>query len=448
MKKRISKATKEIYDKQMELVIPLFEDYFTRYYSENRKVKSYSFYTMEDMRGYSVILEYDNFRQYINYFVGKGVFGDNLVNACFELDYNGNRFLCHFSDILNVLDSEDLSFYTYENCLVKEDVEAALNGITRATEKYYDSISNIALSQNKTRKIYEAYFDDYEDSLDKVEDTTDFDYAWYGGNTSYDELSKELSIDFKAGELEDDYAKRAYRVLNNMSRSELKKAEKKRASKSSLPLSSKIIIAAPYIVFIIIFSVAFAFLFGYIDRQIYSECVERNSYTSSLIGVFLGGVCGAIAFSLFPPSVYKLLAKGEKYDGIEQALYAGASNSPWGYVLVIGGGLLICSFFICVFTFNGVGFTDNSAIYKEYVFSQKEEYSFENMSICEIESTYNEGSYSEYGDTAYALRFGEEWYELGVPNSDEMKIIQDNIKKYDIKIDKAYSIDDIENSDS
>lgn len=448
MKKRISKTAKKIYDKQMELVIPLFEDYFTRYYSENRKVKSYSFYTMEDMRGYSVILEYDNFRQYINYFVGKGVFGDNLVNACFELDYNGNRFLCHFSDILNVLDSDDLSFYTYENCLVKEDVEAALNGITQATEKYYDSINNIAISQNKTRKIYEAYFDDCEDSLDRVEDTADFDYAWYGSNTSYDELSKELSVDFKAGELEDEYAKRAYRVLNNMSRSELKKAEKKRASKSALPLSSKIIIAAPYIVFIIIFAVAFAFLFGYIDRQIYSECVERNSYTSSLIGVFLGGVCGAIAFSLFPPSVYKLLAKGEKYDGIEQALYAGASNSPWGYVFVIGGGLLICAFFICVFTFNGVGFTDNSAIYKEYVFSQKEEYSFENMGICEIEATYNDGSYSEYTDTAYALKFGEEWYELGVPNSDEMKIIQDNIKKYDIKIDKAYSIDDIENSDS
>ncbi|MCH5316086.1 MAG: hypothetical protein J1E81_09235 [Eubacterium sp.] len=446
MKKRVSKVSQELYNKQMELVIPIFEDYFTNYYSQNRLIKSYSFYNMKDMAGFSAVLEYDNFRQYVNYHIGKGLFGENTINTCFELEFNGNKFLCHFVDILNEVDSDDLSFYTYDNCLIKEDIETALNGIMEATNKYYSEISSIAVSQNRVKSIYDNYAsDEYDGSLAEIEEAADFDYIFYGNKTSYDELSKQLAVEFKKGRLDEGYPKRAYRVLNNMSRSQLKKAEKERTVKSKLPLSAKIIMSIPYVVFAVVFAVIFAVAFRYIDAQIYSECVARSSSSdiTVFVGVFLGAVAGVVFFSFFPPKTYKLIAKGKTYEQIEQTLYSSATDSPLAYVTIVGGCLLIFAFFICMFSFNGAGFTENSVIYKEYVFSQKQEYSFEDMKICEIEATYDDGDYHEYIGTAYAFKFDDEWYDFGVPNDEEMQIIQNNIKKYNIKVDKAYSVDSI-----
>ncbi len=445
MKKRNIKAKSEVYSKQMELVVPLFEEYFTSCYSQNRKIKNYSFYTMEDNAGYSAILEYDSFRQYVNYYAGTGLFGENSVNTCFELEYNGNKFLCHFVDILNVLDSDDLSFYTYERCLIKEDIETALDSIMQAVDKYYNNICSIAASPNKVKSIYDTLAcDEYDSSLAEIEEAVDEEYIFYGSETSVDELSKKLVYEFKKGILDEGYPKRAYRVLNNMSRAQLKKAEKERAVKSKLPLSAKITIAVPFVIFAIVFACIFAFAFYYVDSQIYSECVSRSgSIVTSFIGLFLGALAGVAVFSFFPPKVYKLIAKGKRYEQIEQTLYSSGTDSPIAYAVVVVGCLLIFAFFICMFSFNGVGFTENSVVYKEYVFSQKQEYSFDTIEICELEATYDDGDYNEYDGTAYALKLGDDWYELGVPNDNEMHIIQNNIKKYNIKVDKAYSIDDI-----
>lgn len=445
MKKRsLKKATGEAYNKQMELVMPLFEDYFTSYYSQNRKIKSYSFYKMEDYAGYSVILEYDGFRQYVNYFIGSGMFSENMVNTCFEFEYNGNKFLCHFTDILNVLDSDDLSFYTYENCLIKEDIEAALNNIVQATEKYYNDICSIAALPNKVKSIYDVYAEDeYDSSLAKVEEAIDDDYIFYG-NEEVNELSKILAREFKKGILDEGYPQRAYRVLNNMSRSQLKKAEKERAVKSKLPLSTKFIIAIPYIIFAIIFAVIFAVVIYHIDCQIYSECVPRSgSKLSAFVGAFVGAFTGVGIFAFFPPRVYKLISRGERYKQIEQTLYASSTDSPLAYATIVVSCLLMFILLIGLFGFNGAGFTENSVVYKEYVFSQKQVYSFDEIEICELQATYDDGDYNEYESTAYALKLGDEWYELGVPNDSEMSIIQNNIKKYNINVDKVYSIDEL-----
>lgn len=445
MKKKNSKTKIIIYEKLMGVVKPLFEDYFSNYYAQNRTVKCYSFYEMEDLAGFSAVLEYDEFKQYINYYMGQGVFGENIVNTCFEFESKSQRFLCHFSDVLDAVDSDDLSFYTYNGCLTNTDIKSALDNITAATQKYFGDIVAVASSPKLTNQIFEIYAsgDAYDEELVKVETVIDADYWLYASFDTDMQLKNHLEKLYKKGQLDEGFETRAYRVLNNLSPSQMKKAKKSKNKKSSVSIQTKIMIAVPYVIFAIVFAILTAAELYYIDGLIYSECVVRNHIYAAFIGLFLGAFTGVCVFSLFPPGVYKLLVKGEKYEEIEQVLYASAVNSAWGYVIVIGSCLFMWAFFICVFTFNGFGFTDDAIVYKEYTFSKKEVYSFESTDICEIKAIYSDGGYSEYTDTAYAFKLDDEWYEFGVPAYEEEEIILKNIEKYDKQIQSFYSIDDI-----
>ena len=120
---------------ELKRVQGYFRKFFNEYYPAHREIKSLSYMDMEDGEGFSAVLDYGSFIQYINYYCRN--YGSHTINSCFLLENNGNPFICHFDDILDELLSEDISFYTYEKCVSEERIINALNSVTEATQRYF-----------------------------------------------------------------------------------------------------------------------------------------------------------------------------------------------------------------------------------------------------------------------------------------------------------------------
>lgn len=127
----MKKDNREKFKSEIERNEKIFREFFDEYYSKNENIKAISYRTMTDGDGFSAVIDWREFIQYVNYYCN--AYDDQVINACFELESDGKRFLCHFSDILDELMSEDLSFYTYAKCLDETGVKTALNEVMKAT---------------------------------------------------------------------------------------------------------------------------------------------------------------------------------------------------------------------------------------------------------------------------------------------------------------------------
>ncbi|MCH5321399.1 MAG: YIP1 family protein [Eubacterium sp.] len=457
MSKKMSKAEKALYEKTIQQISALFADYFNEYFANHREIKNISFYTMSDDLGYSVILEYENFTQYVNYFFDYFSAEKSVVNSCFKFNLNG-EFFCNFDDVLDMIDSDDLSFYTYSNCFDDTAVLSAISEIMSATEKYIQKLNDIAHSDLLKKKYIKDNFDE-DEPFDKIEEVIDITYVCYykiflatseSLDDYYKKLKKDLAKKYRKNTLETLYEKRAYRVLNNLTKADIKKLDKELEKSDKASKKDKFLMYLPVIVIAVIFAVIFAIIGYRIDKNIYADCIGRNSYLSVFAFGFVGVWISLIVSLLLPDSIYKFIVKKDKYDSFKRMVNSESILGSTIYkvlvcFLLIIACLAIAVFFTFIFCFNGVAFKENSIVYREYGFSQMETYSFENTEIAILEGSYSDSEYREYEDTAYAFKLGDEWVNYGVPTDDETtELIESNIKNYNKQVKTVKSIEDLE----
>lgn len=433
---------------KIEQAQTVFSEFFKEYYNTNHNVKNIKYSSMDDGSGYYVILEYENFSQFVNYYANSALSDEPaLVNSCFEFEYKSKRFLCHFVDVLNAADSDDLSFYTYPKCAKDEDIKNAAESIMSATEKYMDDLNRISSSDELKKNIYHKYIDEedeYDEYLDCVEEMWDEDYFLYEASNTLDELRKILNRNYKKGKLEEGFETRAYRVLSGLDRSEIKQRQKNIEKHHNYSKKDRILMYSPYVAAAIVFAIAFGFMGYYLDKNMFSQYIGKDHWETALAFAIAGALASAIFIGFLEKPIYKLIVKKDYYEEFMQVVRAEAAPK-WleavAYALVI----VIDVFLICIFCFNGVFFTHNGEIVnKKYAFSQAETYSFEDADIAAIEGTYDSDGYSEYIDTAYAFRLDGEWVEYGVADDDAKSIIENSIKKYDKNIIQAETFEDLE----
>ncbi len=439
--------SKTISSEDMKNFNAVFDKYFDKYYSAHREVKNVSYYKMSDCSGYSAILEYKNFRQYVNIYYD--AYNHNTVNCCFEFESDGKKFLCHFVDVLDLRDSDDISFYTYDYCLTDEQITDALNNVMSATQKYQSILNSIALSDELSQELYMHIYEDAEgdECIDLPDDVLDMSYFIYGLCYEMDELKKYLNRRKKRNKLSDGYETRAQRVLSKTDKEQIRKVKKNKKKLYGYSTKDKILLYAPYAVMAVVFAVLFGVLGVNIDKHVFDNCFGR-SYFDTAVGFATVGVFLSVIFTWFiQKPLYKLILKKDYYDKFQQIIKA--ESSPSGVIFVVGVLIiLVCFFFTMFFCFNGMAFNDDGDIvYKETAFSEQNVISFEDAEIAILQGTHSgrSHSYSEYDETAYAFQLDGEWYEYGVPNDERAeKLILNSIEKYDKNVKTYKSIEDIE----
>ncbi len=438
----------------IESVKITFVHFFNDYYNNHREIKNVSYKEMENNQGYCAVLEYKNFTQYVNYFSDYFSFDKAVVNSCFLFHLN-KPFICNFDDVLDMADSDDLSFYTYSNCFKDDAVLSAISNIMSATEKHRPHLYSIASSDFLKKKYIKANFSEDEEWIACVEDNVDAVYFSYKINGDADDyytyLKKELVKQYRKNQLDTMYEKRAYRVLNHLTKSDIKKLEKDIESANKMSKKDKFLMYLPLLINAVLFLFLFAVIGYKLDEQVFADCVGAN-HLKSAFGFGIAGVWVSLAVSLLlPNSIYKWIVKKENYDSFIRMVKAQDIQVKKIYRTLIYAFLILAClaaalFFIFVFCFNGIVFNDDAIVYKEYAFSEQQIYSFEDTDIAVVEGSYDsDGWYAEYDETAYAFCLDGEWVEYGVPADEPSgSMIQKNIEKYNKSVRIYQSIRDIE----
>lgn len=438
----MAKREKEAY----ELAKKIFDDYFSRLAVKNRNIRYITYQEKADennQRVYSAVLDYGDFRQYVNFY--EKDMGNAFINCAFELD----KCLCHFGEILNVIDSDDLSFYSFPMCYNEKLILSALDKIMRATEKYMPDILAIADSAEMQERVYNnlAEYVDKETIAEK-DVLTDYDEQYFvfdavifNIDEGYQDFLRSLKRKKKKGKLTDSYEIRAERVLSKLSRKELREVHKK-VKKTN---ADKFYLYIPYVIFALIFAVIFGFIGVKIQLSLYDGYIGVD-YFSSALGFGVAGASLSVAFtSMINEKIYKIIVPKSRKDHFDMILELEKSPSQMqGMIFAILGTTAIAVFFIVMFTCSGFGFKDNEIRHREYLFEPFETYCFEDVEMAEIKGTADDGGYSEYMDTAYAFKLDGEWYEYGVPDIEAKELIESNIEKYGMQLKTAETTADLE----
>lgn len=419
-----------------------FERYFSNYYSTNKNVQSINYYNMEKAMGYSAVLEYKGFKQYVNFYKQIPL-TDNMavINTCFEFSYSGTRYLCHFDSLLDYLDSDDISFYTYPHCSTDEMIWEKLDIIMSATEKHFDDIKRIADSDEEKEKLYN-YSSNFSD---KIEKAFDFDYmTYYEDFYNLNEYYITLKAKYKGGKINNPFEKRVFRVLSNMSYSERKKLERSRRKQINYSKMDRVYLYGPQVFVIVVFIIGFVALGIHLDKTINADWIGKQyGYTAiafSLIGIVLSVV--ALSLNIEKP-LYKLIVPKEHFEDFSQM--QNAEESPKIYtILFIAFGVVVSAIIFTFFAFTGTAVTEDFKIVdRQYVFSSVSEYPMESTDIAIVKGSTDNNGYYEYIGTAYAFKLDDEWVDFGVPTGKAKKIIETAIEKYDRDVPVFDSIDDI-----
>jgi hypothetical protein len=430
----MKKNNREKFKSEIERNEKIFREFFDEYYSKNKNVKSISYRTMSEGEGFSAVIDWGSFVQYVNYYC-EG-YDSQSINSCFELEASGQKFLCHFADILDELMSEDLSFYTYNKCIDKERIIAALNGVMNATEKYYNSICKIASSKESCASVFDEVFCDDIDAEDipcYPEEAFDFNYFSNGIISEPQELKRELERKNRKNKLETKFEKRAYKVLSKESSRNLKTQSRKRNKAREYPFKYRALAALPYIVFAVIFMVCFYFIGFRLDALLFKDCFGRNHTDGAWAFSAVGAVLGLGIGHLLRFKVSKALYK-KNYELIESIYNAQLK----GEIFIIGVLFVALAAMLFAAGFGGIAFRGENVVLKNLGFSPIKEYSFSDVEIARIKG-YD-------GDTndEFAFKIEGEWVEYAADSDETISFIEESITKNNKEVKSYEAFEDIE----
>lgn len=421
----------------------IFEEYFNKYYADNREVEAVSFREMLDEKGkplgFTAEIQYKNFTQNVNVFWN--VIAPFVINSIFTFKAKQGNFCCHFVDVLDYFDSDDISFYTYTNCVGKEKTIRALDNVMNATKKYWFELNLVSqtpdISQSICEEIYADAIDDNDALFDTIEETVDMAFITYEILNKANEMKAYLKSQAKKNQLETKFEKRAYRVLNNETSYDAKEAEKQRAKFNGFDKTDKLIVGIVLGTIGAIFAVVFAVVGYKLDVMMYSDWLGRNASDTVLAFLMIGAFTGVMFGGLLPVKIYRPLVSEERFESIQAFIESEKTSSK---TLITVGVLSYIALVLIMFSlgaFNGVGFTNNGEIkYKEFAFSQVETYQLDETEVAIVRGYQSKG-FKEYGETAYAFKLGDEWVDYGIPDENSKPIIENRIKGEEIKIYKT-----------
>lgn len=424
----------------------IFKPYFDDYYANNRNVRLVNYHVLNNDKnkiiGYCAELQYKNFTQYIK--VSFNEIADSVVSSVFKFISSQGEFLCHFVDVLDYYESDDISFYSYAQMYSKEEIEQAFDYIMEATNKYWQKLNDVALSVDICDNIFSYVYDDdtmeniKKYNLDKVEYAFDFQYAHYELMGDRKDFIKEILKLEKKGKLETKFEKRAFPVLQKEKLGEYKGGHFKPDTKTK-SMENKITI----ICFIIacVFAVACGIVGYKLDSTILSDWVGRNHFESALGFVLAGLFIGLSLLAIIPDKALKPFLSKEKYESF--LIASELQRLPkWAEVATVVVALAISAVAIC-FTLNGVGMDKNgNLLYKHFAFSQTEVYTLEETDIAIVKG-YESKGYTDYGETAYAFYINDSWEDLGIPSDENKEYIENAIKKYNKNVKTYKTVNDI-----
>ncbi|MBR1763252.1 MAG: hypothetical protein IJ731_07820 [Eubacterium sp.] len=432
----MKKDKREKFKSEIERNEKVFREFFDEYYSLNKSIKTIGYRTMEDGDGFSAVIDWGKFIQYVNYYCD--AYDDQVINACFELEAEGHKFICHFDDILDELMSEDLSFYTYAKCLDETGVKTALNEVMKATENYFESICEIAVSQEKSKSVFCELFDDAQEVDDEdipryPEEAFDFNYFLNGIVTEPHELKKELERNNRKNKLETKFEKRAYQVLSKESTRELKSEGRKRNKAREYPFKYRFLAAVPYVVFAIVLFILFYFLGYKLDELMFNNCFGRGHIEAALAFSSIGAVFGLLVGHLMRYRVSKALFK-KNFELIETIYNA----QMRGEAIIIAVLLLIIAGLMFTAGFGGIAFKGENIAIKDYGFSQLKEYSFNDVEIARITGYENDIN------DEYAFKTDGDWQQYIATDNSVVEFIETKIKENNKEVKEYQDFEDID----
>lgn len=419
-----------------------FKRYFSEYYQLNKNVQSVSYHNIQNNKSFSAVIEYKKFTQYVNFY--KSILHTNntaVINTCFEFDNFGKKAIFHFDTILDYLDSDDISFYTFPHCATNSAICSKLDIIMSATEKYYDIIVEIANNNEKLSDICNNFscFNDLSYAFDY--DFMTYYKQFYNINELYLMLKSKQGING----LTNPFEKRVYRVLDNMNIAQRKKLERNQKTQESYAVLDKIYMYVPQILIILLSVVGSVLLGIYLDKNVINpEWIGKEyGYTGLVFGIF-GVVIGVILLLInIDKPLYKIIVPKNHYEEFMQILNVEeAPKGQIGFVCLLG--IIVAVIMSINFAFTGVAVTKNYEIVKrDLCFSSVSHYPMESTEIAIIKGYYDNSGYYEYIEPAYAFKLNDEWYDFGVANNEAKHIIEDAIEKYNKEVNVYKSIDHI-----
>lgn len=423
----------------------IFKTYFDYYYANNRNVKLVNYQACYDKKdkliAYYTELQYKNFTQYVK--ISFNEIADSVVSSVLKFTSSKGDFLCHFVDVLDYYESDDISFYSYSNMFSEEEITTAFDSIMEATNKYWTRLNEIALSMDICDNIFSYVYDDdtmeniEKYGLNKVENSVDFAYSHYELMGSRKDFINEILKLGKKDKLETKFEKRAFPVLQKekFSGSKVKNLTDSKTQK----LENKV--AGVGLAIAGVFAIICGCVGYKLDAKILSTWVGRNHFESALGFVLAGLFVGLIILALTPAKALKPFMSKDKYESflIIDELH---SIPKWAQVIVTIVALLISAVAIC-FTLNGVGMdTNGNVLYKQFAFSQTQVYTLEETDIAIVKGFESKG-YNAYDDTAYAFYVNDTWEDLGIPSEENKEKIEQAIKDYNKDVKTYKTVGDI-----
>lgn len=429
--------------KAFETAKSVFDDYFSDVCFNNDEIRYVTYKEIQEDKKhkiYCAVIEYKDFRQYVNFYENGAV-----VNCVFDFD---NCPLCHFGDILNVTDSDDLSFYTYKSCYNTDMIRCALDKIMLATDKYFTDITNISKSQKKKEIIRNEINllcdDECVDNKDIADDVDLLQFIYgtlvlFDKNNGYIDFLKDLKKKKLKGEKLNMYENRAHRVLSRLSKKQLTQM----SDNIKKTTQDKLYLYSPYVFFAIVFAIIFGIMGIKIQSALYEGYIGFDLFDSALGFGTAGAAFSLIFTGIFDKLIYKIIVPKSKKDHLNMILEK-EKATVWGVVIGVIGSVAICAFFILNFCFSGAGFSEDNIKFRNYCFQKFQTYSYGDVEIAEIKGDYSDGSYSEYLDKAYAFCFdGDNWYEYGVADEETKCLIEKKAKEYNKEINTYKTVGDI-----
>lgn len=437
--------------KKFQMHIDTLEELINAYYAENRNVQNVSFYELKDEKskplGYTAKIEYKSFVQNINIFWGE--LEPFMVNTCFTFSAPECSFICHFADVLDYYDSDDLSCYTYMRCVDKQKLTDAINGVLDATKNYYGKLCEVASNQTISSSIlHEKYDEDAindakEYPLDKVEEAKDLTFFVYEYSYTTKELKRTLEHSAKKNRLDTRYEKRAYRVLSGESYAQTKSREKNRQENNSFDKKDQLVLAVIFILFAVVFGVLLGYVGYRLELNMFDGWIGKNHGDTIMGFAGVGALLGVLILCFIPVERFKPFLPAKRYENL--ASFDQTQNvGIFGKIFAVLGVVGLSAFLVFVFCLSGIGFTENQELlYKKYALSQVQTYELKDVEIAIVKG-YESKGYNEYGETAYAFKLDGEWVDYGIPNDDANEVIQKAIKDNNKEIKTYKTIEDIE----
>lgn len=449
-------------------IIECIKNYLNKYSAKSNLIRNIEFKeeTDEDSMRFIASIDYGEFEQRIVYYPVM-MFREQFIDV--EFSIGETDYVYTFYDIFNLFNISDFNLYFYDDLLLCDDVENALDEILSATEKYYGDIEKAQTDTylSQLEKNYETDMNNAYGGDDWKEDepfgfTLPFNHPFYPIAENSIKTLKKLRKRNAKGKLDTIYEKRLLEYLESgkaikeekqAEKTEFEKIYKKKKRASNLllfALTAAIVCALCLGIHTVIYAGAQTMktqyeIFGVITTlPVYKIILGFFAVLFIDVGITIPFFGKKLLLALMPEN-HRKKAVG-KYEKDRKDFFG--KDGPITQIIgtvIIGAAAVILLFSISA---AGIGYFEDSVKFYDISSFELCHISYEDLEICKIQGYYENDEFMEY-ENAYVIYSGEKSYEIGevIPNGETQKKLNEIAQKYNKEIKEIKSIEELyENS--